>query len=50
MKKAEVKKKLGRLGSMALWTISGMLGGDPAQMLDARRLGPEPHPDDKAKE
>jgi hypothetical protein len=50
MKKAEVKKKLGRIGSVALWTISGMLGGDPAQMLDSRRLAPEPHPDDTAKE
>jgi len=50
MKKADVTKKLGRLGSMALWTIAGMLGGDPAQMLDARPLGPEPHPDDKAKQ
>lgn len=50
MKKAEVKKKLGRLGYMALWTISGMSGGDPAQMLDERRLKPEPHPNDTAKE
>jgi hypothetical protein len=50
MNKAEVKKKLGRLGAMVLWTISGMLGGDPAQMLDARRRGPEPHPGDTAKQ
>ncbi len=40
MKKGEAVKKLRKFGFMALWVISGMFGGDPAQMLDAR--APEP--------
>lgn len=47
MKKTEAVKKLLKFGSMALWAISGMFGGDPAQMLDARRA---PEPDEPTSE
>ena len=47
MKKAIAMKKLRRFGSIVLWTFTGMFGGDPAEMVNAR---PAPEPDEPTSE